>query len=187
MQEAWRFWWTNTPNPPQSGYHPANRIPPSIQPTERFRRTDRKTFSRLVQCRTGHAHTGEYYKRFVPTEDPGCPCGATLQSREHILGYGRHAQVGRLMGTVKAIRKRITFIKRSGAFDKTERPRTGTNEEAERARREEEWDTSLREKLNGGQPIKPTPDTTTRTLPIRGLENQTLPPAINHNVGSSPM
>ena len=46
----------------------------------------------------------------------------------------------KLMGTVKGIRKLITFIKQSGAFDKTERPHTGTNKEAERARREEEWD-----------------------------------------------
>ena len=48
------------------------------------------------------------------------------------------------MGTVKGIRKVITFIKRSGAFEKTRGPPTGTNEETERARREEEgWELIL--------------------------------------------
>ena len=87
---------------------------------------DRKTFSRLIQCRTGHAHFGEYYKKFVPTEDLGCGCG--LRTREHVLKecgiharhrlaieQGRHSQSGRLMGTVKGIRKLTTF---TGAFEK---------------------------------------------------------------------
>ncbi len=61
----------------------------------------------------------------------GCSCGTTIQTREHvikqckkytrhrlILEHGRHAQLGRLMGTVKGIRKLSTFVKRSGAFNK---------------------------------------------------------------------
>ena len=56
LLEAWRFRWTNTLNPQHSGFHQVNRIPLSLIPTERFQRTDRKTFSRLVQCHTGHAH-----------------------------------------------------------------------------------------------------------------------------------
>ena len=161
MLEAWKFRWTNAPNPPQSGFHHANKIPLSLQPTERFRKTDRKTFSRLVQCRTGHAHTGEYYRKFVPMESTECPCGTNLQTREHIvkscrlfyrhrhiLGTGQHAQMGRLMGTIKGIRKLITFIKRSGAFDKPPTPKDRTQEEEERERREEEeWSTYLREML----------------------------------------
>ena len=131
LLEEWRFRWTNTPNPMRSGFHPANRIPPTLKPTERFTQTDRRTFSRLIQCRTGHAHIGEYYKKFVPTENMGCACGTTTQTREHIikqckrhtrhrhtLGHGRHAQLGRLMGTVKGIRKLCTFIKCSNMFDK---------------------------------------------------------------------
>src|SRR5258708_2801435 len=103
MLEAWRYRWSNTPNPPRAWFQPANIIPPTLKPTERFLTTDRKTFSRLIQCRTGHAHTGEYYKRFVPPQTIECPCGAAIQTRQHItlecknhnrhrhtLGHGRH-------------------------------------------------------------------------------------------------
>ena len=30
-------------------------------------------FGRLLQCRTGHSYSGEYYRRFVPSADPACP------------------------------------------------------------------------------------------------------------------
>ena len=119
-------------------------------PMGRFWRTDRKTFSRLVQCRTGHAHIGDYYKKFIHSENVECPCGATPQTREHvlksckryyrhrhILGHGRHAQTGRLLGTVKGIRKLITFIKRSGAFDKTTPTKANAQEETGSMREEE--------------------------------------------------
>jgi hypothetical protein len=45
----------------------------------------RDVSSRVTQVITGHAFTGEYYRRFVPSEPVGCPCGATLQTRQHIL------------------------------------------------------------------------------------------------------
>ncbi|KAF9519371.1 hypothetical protein BS47DRAFT_1280097, partial [Hydnum rufescens UP504] len=45
----------------------------------------RKTFSRLIQCRTGHAHIGSYYVKFVPDEDRRCQCGEPTQTRDHIL------------------------------------------------------------------------------------------------------
>ena len=62
----------------------------------------------------------------------------------HTLGYGRHAQMGRLLGTVKDIRKLITFIKRSGAFDKPTPASTSTHGETESMSREkEEWELSL--------------------------------------------
>ena len=108
---------------------------------ERFQKTERKTFSRLVQCCTGHAHTGEYYRKFIPMESMECPCGTNLQTHEHVvkscrlfychrhtLGIGQHAQMGRLMDTIKGIRKLITFIKRSGAFDKPPTPKDRTQE-----------------------------------------------------------
>ena len=90
----------------------------------------------------------------VPSENIGCPCGAALQTREHvlkpcrlyyrhrqILGHGRHARTGRLLGTVKGTRKSITFMRRLGAFDKKTPTKTSTQEETERARRdEEEWE-----------------------------------------------
>ncbi|KAF9509918.1 hypothetical protein BS47DRAFT_1275083, partial [Hydnum rufescens UP504] len=42
-------------------------------------------FSRLVQCRTGHAFIGQYYERFVPDESATCCCGERLETRTHIL------------------------------------------------------------------------------------------------------
>jgi hypothetical protein len=43
------------------------------------------TFSCLIQCRTNHGYTGEYRRRFLPQEDPSCPCSKEFQSREHII------------------------------------------------------------------------------------------------------
>jgi len=51
-----------------------------------------------------------------------------------------------LMGTVKGIRKLTTFIRRSGAFDKTEAKITKTSEEVEGERREEEEREFMRER-----------------------------------------
>jgi hypothetical protein len=34
----------------------------------------RATHSRLIQALVGHGFFGEYYLRFVPSEDPACPC-----------------------------------------------------------------------------------------------------------------
>ena len=53
------------------------------------------------------------------------------------LGHGRHAQTGRQLGTVKGIRKLITFIKRSGAFDKTTSTKAIAQEETGSTREEE--------------------------------------------------
>ncbi len=39
----------------------ANRLEPKLRPTQRFKETPREIFGRLIQCRTGHAHVGEYY------------------------------------------------------------------------------------------------------------------------------
>ena len=92
---------------------------------------DCKTFSHLIQCRTGHAHIGDYYQQFIPSETQNCACGATIQTRfhvlkecrrnskhRHLLGQGRHSQVGRLMGTIKGIWKLAVFIRRSKAMEK---------------------------------------------------------------------
>jgi hypothetical protein len=45
----------------------------------------REVFGRLLQCRTGHGYTGEFYSRFVPDENVDCLCGEPLQTREHII------------------------------------------------------------------------------------------------------
>ena len=131
MQEAWRFRWTNTPNHPRSGFTLPNRIPPSLCTTERFWSLNHRTFSCLIQCRTGHAHIGKYYHHFIPGESQSCACGAKLQTRTHILkecrihsrhrhllGQGRNSQFGRLLGTTRGIWKLALFIKRSKAMEK---------------------------------------------------------------------
>ena len=85
LLEEWRFRWMNTLNPPQSGFHLANRIPLTLKTTERFNQTDCQTFSRLVQCQTGHVHIGEYYKKFILTKSTGCTCGTTVQTHKHVI------------------------------------------------------------------------------------------------------
>ena len=119
------------PNHPHSGFTLANRIPPSLHTTERFWSLKHRTFSHLIQCRRGHAHIGEYYRHFVPSESQSCACGAELQTRTHILkecrihsrhrhllGQGRNSQVRRLLGTTRGIQKLALFIKRSKAMEK---------------------------------------------------------------------
>src|SRR5258708_17276752 len=123
MLEAWLFRWSNHLNPPSSGFHTVNKIPPMLSLTKRFIDTDQKTFSRLIQFCTGHAHIGEYYKRFIRTEDPSCRCGCVIQMRLHIirecpryltqqllLGTGRNAQLKRLVGTEAGIKCLSNFI-----------------------------------------------------------------------------
>lgn len=139
MLEAWRHRWSNQPTNPSSGFHPANKLPPTLSPTKRFQNSDRKTFSRLIQFRSGHAHIGEYYKRFITTEDPSCTCGHATQTRRHILkecpkylhqrpllGTGRNAQLERLVGTEKGITRLAKFISISKAIDKHNTTRTRT-------------------------------------------------------------
>ena len=118
MQEAWRHRWMNTPNHPCSGFTLANNLPLSLHTTERFQTLDHQTFSCLIQCRTGHAHISDYYWWFIPSETQNCTSSATIQTKfhvlkecrrnskhRHLLGQGRHSQVGRLMGTIKGIQK----------------------------------------------------------------------------------
>jgi hypothetical protein len=38
-----------------------------------------------VQCYIGHCFTGEYYSKFVPSEDVDCPCGKAFQTKKHLL------------------------------------------------------------------------------------------------------
>ncbi|KAI5114616.1 hypothetical protein M0805_009545 [Coniferiporia weirii] len=41
--------------------------------------------SRVVQVVLGHGHFGAYAARFLPDIPIACPCGAPLQTREHLL------------------------------------------------------------------------------------------------------
>ena len=80
---------------------------------------------------------GEYYQRHVPSEDVSCPCGASVQTRDHILRdcprYDAHRHLIRaqarttvdthaLMSTKEGIIALSKFIAASGAFTKTGEP-----------------------------------------------------------------
>ena len=131
--EEWVHRWANHPSTLRSKFHIANRIPPSTKPTTRFIKLDRRTFSRTLQCRTGHAHIGEYYRRFVPSERQICHCSNTLQTRHHILfeckthfrhrhilDTGRARNIETLLGSERGIRRLAHFLKASRAYEKRE-------------------------------------------------------------------
>jgi hypothetical protein len=82
-QQGWVEDWKRKPN--TGRFAVANRIPPSLKPTDRFNDTPREIFGRSVQCRVGHAFMGEYYDYFNIPEGTTCPCGEQYQTREHIL------------------------------------------------------------------------------------------------------
>ena len=86
--KLWQIDWRNLPK--EGNFAIANRFPPSLKPTPHFLQLqhDHELFGRLTQCRTGHAYTGEFRRRFLPHlgESNTCPCDNTmLQTREHIL------------------------------------------------------------------------------------------------------
>lgn len=130
--ETWADRWAQTPRNARSDYTRADHFPPQLSVTHRFTESSRVTFSRLVQARTGHAHIGSYYSRFVPTESTECPCGEQLQTREHILHectlYDRYRHllgdkdedraIDILMGTREGVSRLADFIEVTGAFAK---------------------------------------------------------------------
>src|SRR5262249_52994100 len=83
LKRNWVKEWQDKPK--RGRFAIANRLPPSLKPTERLTDTKREVFGRLTQCRTGHCFCGEYYDSFVPTETVSCPCGELFQTRDHIL------------------------------------------------------------------------------------------------------
>src|SRR5260370_33982871 len=104
--------------PPQCMVPASQQNPTNIETNRKFLSMDRKTFSRLIQCQTRHAHTGKYYRQFVQTQETNCSCRAVTQTQQHImleckihqhhrhtLGHRRHTQWGRLTGTYKGIKK----------------------------------------------------------------------------------
>jgi ribonuclease HI len=137
VQNDWRKMWRTAPTRGQ--YAIANLSPPSLRTTRHFEdlKDQRELFGRLLQCRTGHNYSGEYYAKFVPSENINCPCGEPLQTREHILRecprYTAHRQILRdtsprlflptLLGSKEGIKATASFLERSGAFTKTGNPR----------------------------------------------------------------
>lgn len=112
-------------------YAPANRFPPSLQPTPHLRAYDKRILSALTQCRSGHAFTGEYYRAInKPERGLGCPCGEAIQTRDHVIRdcpeYEMYRHILRdvspgliisdLLGTREGISALAKFVRRSGAF-----------------------------------------------------------------------
>ena len=46
-----------------------------------------EVFSCLVQCHTGHAYMGEFWKQFFPGEDIACVCRENLQTCKCIIRF----------------------------------------------------------------------------------------------------
>ncbi len=141
--------------------------------TKHFTEPNRKTFRRLIQFHTGHAHIGEYYRRFIRTKDPTCSCSHVIQTRLHILwdclryinqqsllGPRRYATLENLVGTKAGIKSLMKFITHMKAIDKHKPQRTNThnpiNQPNDTDRRGEGWE---RKPL----PLSP-PTTRPRTL-----------------------
>lgn len=130
LLDDWKKIWLQSSR--YGGFAPANRFPPSLKPRKHFTQTGRELFTRLTQCRTGHAFVGEYYRRFVPHKDPSCPCGEDVQTRKHIIQDCPLFDEGRfllcdvspslsltdLLGTTEGIVALTRYIRRTGAFKK---------------------------------------------------------------------
>jgi ribonuclease HI len=124
---------------PDEGFAPANTFAPRWTPHNHFKNTRREVYSRMVQCRTGHAFIGEYYKRFnIPVDDTYCACGEPSQTRMHVLYEcplyddhrhlldldGETPDINELLGTEEGLEALAAFLQASGAFTKTGRPRS---------------------------------------------------------------
>ena len=134
--KLWQQDWKKTHN--VGRFAIANRFHPSLNPTKHFQdlKDKREVFGRVLQCRTGHAYTGEFRQSFLPlSPDPiTCPCDNTiLESRNHILSEcprytqhrkilkkaSRHLSLPVILGTKKGISALSEFILKSGAFSRT--------------------------------------------------------------------
>lgn len=134
LLEEWTMHWRSTLKA-NSLFSPADRLPPSLKPRRHFCNSKRAIYGRLIQCRTGHAFLGEYYSSFVPTENPSCPCGEHIQTREHILtscpayepnrdslrSVSEDLVITDILGTEKGIEALIDFLKETDAFKKARR------------------------------------------------------------------
>ena len=128
---SWTQKWVE--DPVGGSYAQARLGKPALKPPHHSFALSRQVYGLVTQCRTGHVFLGEYYRRFVPSEDIACPCGHPLQTRAHVLMdcglYDEHrpilAKVSRdiapqiVLGTRKGIEALAKFIAMSGAFTKT--------------------------------------------------------------------
>jgi hypothetical protein len=88
----------------------------------------RAVSTRLNQIILGHGFFGEYYQRFVPSEDAACPCGkvkhvlADCSLHEEARHFLRRASsfflLPELFGSKKGLTALVQFLKNSKAFVK---------------------------------------------------------------------
>ncbi|KAF5313927.1 hypothetical protein D9619_013086 [Psilocybe cf. subviscida] len=141
-QREWTREWKRSAK--QGWFAIADRFQPSLKPTKRAKQYSRRReiFGRLVQARTGHAYTGEFRRRFFPSEPFRCPCdNQTIETREHIITtcprYEEHRHILRkvsqsialseILGTQEGIDALATFLEQSGAFSRDGKPRPAQN------------------------------------------------------------
>ena len=86
----------------------------------------------VTQARTGHRHFSEYYLTHNIREPSECPCGAELQTRDHILfeceiheehGYlidegAPDHKLATILGTKRGIDALAKFVRECTAFQK---------------------------------------------------------------------
>jgi ribonuclease HI len=127
----------------QEGFSEADHFPPRTKPRNHFLHLPRRLYALVLQCRTGHSFTGEYYNRHVPSEEPECPCGAVaVETRDHIFAYcqrydeeryileaaSEEGKMEELLGTDNGIAAVAEFIRMTGAFTKKGRERREARE-----------------------------------------------------------
>ena len=132
LVETWHEHWIDS-MPTGGPYRIADQFPPRLGLSWQMKNLPRKIFGLVLQCRTGHAFMGEYAAHHRPGEDVSCPCGAGLQSRDHILqscpryedsrhilqAVSSNIDTFRILGTKKGIKALSQFISKSGAFTKS--------------------------------------------------------------------
>ena len=107
-------------------------MPPSLAGSHAFRTLNRHTLGVVTQAQTGHGYFGKYYQIHNIREPIDCPCGAELQTREHILfecdiheeywhiideGTSDH-KLATILGTKTGIDALAKFVRGSRAFQK---------------------------------------------------------------------
>ena len=130
LKTEWTREWASKPM--TGRYAIADRIPPSTAGSHAFRTLDRHTLGTVTQTRTGHGYFGEYYLTHNIQEVSECPCGAELQTRDHILfeceiheehrhiideGAPDH-RLATILGTKKGIEALAKFVRICKAFQK---------------------------------------------------------------------
>ena len=131
MKAEWTIEWARKPI--AGRYAISDHIPPSLAGSHAFRTLDRHILGIVTQARTGHGYFSEYYQAHNIQEPTNCPCGAGLQTREHIVfecrsheEYGNiidkgapDHQLATLFGTKTGIDALAEFVKKSKVFQKT--------------------------------------------------------------------